>query len=107
MKQMKEFKTKSELYAEYVRLKEKYEPEPVIEKKQPNKEAPKVRKVRKDKGNPKTIQYFTEEEKYVTAYIKKPEEGKWLQIDYPKEDYSGYIKIWIRDTEEEKGGCEK
>jgi len=32
MKEMKEFKTKSELYAEYKRLMEKYEPEPVIEK---------------------------------------------------------------------------
>tara|TARA_R110001606_G_scaffold276277_1_gene424513 strand:- start:47 stop:640 length:594 start_codon:yes stop_codon:yes gene_type:complete len=30
VKQMKEFKTKSELYAEYVRLKEKYEPEPSV-----------------------------------------------------------------------------
>jgi len=32
MKQMKDFKTKTELYAEYVRLMEKYEPEPVIKK---------------------------------------------------------------------------
>jgi hypothetical protein len=29
---MKDFKTKTELYAEYVRLMEKYEPEPVIKK---------------------------------------------------------------------------
>tara|TARA_R100000935_G_scaffold16230_1_gene32239 strand:+ start:8417 stop:8854 length:438 start_codon:yes stop_codon:yes gene_type:complete len=37
---MKEFKTKSELYAEYVRLMEKYEPEPVIKKKEEKINAP-------------------------------------------------------------------
>ena len=96
VKQMKEFKTKSDLYAEYVRLKEKYEPEPVIEKKTPVKKPYK----------PRTVQYVSEDGEYITAYIKKPKEGKWVQIEYPKEsapkedDCGAWIKIWIPDKEE-------
>jgi len=74
MKEMKEFKTKSELYAEYKRLMEKYEPEPVIEKKDDYNEAVKKIKSEWKEGSfgYKHDMYILEKKYHTEPVIEKP-----------------------------------
>ena len=105
MKQMKDFKTKTELYAEYVRLMEKYEPEPVIKKpvivKKPVIKKPVIKKpVIKKKELP--IWCSMETFELEKAGVKRRRENFLLQ-DMEKAD--GF-EMWKKNKEywEKQGG---
>ena len=104
MKQMKDFKTKTELYAEYVRLMEKYEPEPVIKKpvieKKPVIKKPVIKKkVIEKKEDP--IWCNMEQFKIEKAGMKRRKEY-FILADMEKDD--GFEKWKKRKIELERDG---